>query len=258
MGNIVLSSFVAGVIGTGIGGVLGVVIGITKKNVIDCVLAVAGGIMLAIVFFDLVPESFLICEDSMVVLIGLIWGVLVMYILNWVVKRTSKSIIVNVCCIIECGKSLSRDQKYQMKKSGMFLCFAIALHNMPEGLAVGASSVVDVEMGLVMAVIICLHNIPEGLAMSLPLSIGGLKKWKSILLSMVAGGVTVIGGLIGFFVGHVNPLWTAFALAFAVGAMLQVSLNEMIFVDNCDKSKDKIVACLIVGIVLGYLFILFV
>ena len=109
---------------------------------------------------------------------------------------------------------------------------AIALHNVPEGMTIGASYASnDSVMGsaaLILAVLIGLHNIPEGMAVSVPLISGGMNKGKAILITAASGIPTTIGALLGYWIGEVGPMGLAFSLGFASGAMLYVVFGEIL------------------------------
>ena len=78
MSEIIIFSAIAGVVGTGVGGVLGAIIGKQNSKIISTILSLAGGVMLAVVFFDLIPESSRIYNHNIVVLLGLVWGIATM------------------------------------------------------------------------------------------------------------------------------------------------------------------------------------
>ena len=109
---------------------------------------------------------------------------------------------------------------------------AIALHNVPEGMTIGASYAIGGgEMGraaLTLAILIGLHNIPEGMAVSVPLISGGMKKPKAVLITALSGLPTVIGAILGYLFGDIGLLGLALSLGFASGAMLYVVFGEIL------------------------------
>ena len=126
------------------------------------------------------------------------------------------------------------------------------MHNIPEGMAIGTISQMQQVLGLEIAIVMCLHNIPEGMAITLPLVAGGMNKIVAIVLSIIAGSMTIVGGVIGAIVGGISSTATSFFLAFAAGAMLQVTMCEMlpdlIKLHN-DKNSFYYVLC---GILIGF------
>ena len=109
--------------------------------------------------------------------------------------------------------------------------------------------------GLVMAVIIGLHNIPEGMAVAVPLISGGMSRAKAVLLTAVTGAPTVIGALLGFWVGMLSPLALSLSLSFASGAMRYVVLGELL-PEGILMWRSKMPAtAALVGILVGLLLI---
>ena len=109
---------------------------------------------------------------------------------------------------------------------------AIALHNVPEGMTIGASYAsnngVMGSAALVLAILIGLHNIPEGMAVSVPLISGGMNKAKAVLVTALSGAPTIIGALLGYLLGDIGSLGLALSLGFASGAMLYVVFGEIL------------------------------
>ena len=109
---------------------------------------------------------------------------------------------------------------------------AIALHNVPEGMTIGASYAsnggVMGSSALVLAVLIGLHNIPEGMAVSVPLISGGMNKTKAVLVTALSGVPTIVGAMLGFLIGEIGAMGLALSLGFASGAMLYVVFGEIL------------------------------
>lgn len=106
--------------------------------------------------------------------------------------------------------------------------FAIALHNLPEGLAVGVGFGGDVRDGMTLAIGIGLQNMPEGLVVAVALLSLGYSKGAAFGISLLTGLVQPIGGLIGAVAVSLMEFLLPWALAFAAGAMLFVISHEII------------------------------
>ena len=136
---------------------------------------------------------------------------------------------------------------------------AIALHNLPEGMTIGASfanTKGSLEgSALILSILIGLHNIPEGMAISVPLINGGVKRRKAILITAISGAPTIIGALIGYYIGDIGVLGLALSLSFASGAMLYVTFGEII-PQSILMYRSKLPAfSVILGILVGLIVI---
>ena len=106
---------------------------------------------------------------------------------------------------------------------------AIAIHNLPEGIAAGVGfGSGDVNQALIIAGGIALQNIPEGMVIIAPMLSAGVKPGKTFVCAMITGLVEVVGTLIGYFAVSIASAILPFALAFAGGTMLYVISDEMI------------------------------
>jgi ZIP family zinc transporter len=104
---------------------------------------------------------------------------------------------------------LAKNHSNSMLKPGLLMFSAIALHNLPEGIAIGAGGSYDENMGLMLAVLIALHDIPEGISICVPLIEGGMSRKKAVWLTAVSGIPTFIGGFIGIIPGRISDNFTA-------------------------------------------------
>ena len=144
-----------------------------------------------------------------------------------------------------------------LKRSGM-LIFAITLHNIPEGLAVGVAfgalqrgAAPEAVMGAIsIAFGIGLQNFPEGAAVSVPLRREGAGRLRSFLLGQASGLVEPVAGVLGaLLVGTVEAI-LPYALAFAAGAMILVAVHELI--PECQRNREARPYTATMGIVAGF------
>lgn len=141
------------------------------------------------------------------------------------------------------------------------MAFAIALHNLPEGMVIGASYAQDGSVGLslsgglTMAIVIGLHNIPEGMSVSVPLIAGGTSRVKAILMTAATGIPTILGAMLGYSLGTLSPLSLAISLSFASGAMLYVVFGELL-PESILMWRSKAPAFgMLIGLIVGILII---
>ncbi|MDR3019563.1 MAG: ZIP family metal transporter [Treponema sp.] len=230
--QIILFSGAAGILGMGVGGIISAILLKKPSDKIICwLLSFAAGVMVSIVCFGLVPET-LKLTNSIVCLFGLILGIIVIMVLNRIIDRITETKVEKLM-VHHTHEELYHESQMikdpsQMLRSGILMLIAIALHNVPEGIAIGAGGSYNFRLGALLAIMIALHNIPEGMAIAAPLLVGGINRWKVILLTAMAGGTTLIGGLIGIALGNISELAVALSLSIAGGAMLYIVFGEII------------------------------
>jgi len=255
--NIIVLSLIAGVAGMGLGGVITALIGGKSEKMTSIFLSFAGGVMISIVFLELLPESISL-SNVYIMIVGFIIGIILVFALNGLMDRLSSTnnesrLHETFAEFFHSGDVISK--KSSMLKSGIIMLFAIGLHNVPEGLALGAAGHYDAALGLSLAIIIGLHNIPEGMAVAAPLIIGGISKFKSVIITLIAGATTVLGAFIGVFVSSISEVAVAVSFAVAGGSMLYVVIGEII-PQAIVSSKDRVPTIFaLLGIIVGILFI---
>ena len=230
--QMLLFSAIAGICGTGAGGFVSAAVLKRPSDRMTCwMLTFAAGVMTSIVCFGLVPEAMALSGIAVSVS-GLIIGIIVILLLNRLVDRITVANVVDREVhhthedLYHEGSMIHRRTK--LLNSGIVMLTAIGLHNIPEGLAIGAGGSHDVQLGALLAAMIALHNIPEGMAIATPLLAGGVNRWKVVGLTALAGAPTLLGGFIGVIVGSISDFAIAMSLAAAGGAMLYVVFGEII------------------------------
>ena len=241
----------------GFGGLVTAVFGSRTEKMISIFLSLAGGVMVSIVLIELIPEA-IEYSSILIAVIGLILGALMVLVLNNIMDKISKTdkseskLHESYADFFHSSEMI--DNKKSMLRSGMIMLFAIALHNIPEGLAMGAASYHDAALGFTLAIMIGLHNIPEGMAISAPLISGGFSKVKTLILVMLTGATTVVGAVAGVFIGGISDIALALSFSVAGGAMLYVVFGE-ILPQSIVTNKDRMPAIFaLVGIIVGLLF----
>ena len=247
IGTLILTTAIAGVLGTGLGGLIGALLQKDSNRTVSLLLSFAGGVMLSVVCFDLAVEAIETGVGIFTVIAAITLGVAITYILNYLIDRKTAPELPHIDenhpktadDLDELIHSdhlehhyAQHDNKLSLFVAGLVMACAIALHNVPEGMTIGASYASnDSVMGsaaLILAVLIGLHNIPEGMAVSVPLISGGMKKAKAVVLTAASGIPTILGALLGFWLGEIGPLGLTLSLGFASGAMLYVVFGEIL------------------------------
>ena len=207
VGDIAVIGMVFGMAGTTLGGVFGAFVNIKSKKIIDSILKVTAILMLIIVFTDLIPES-LRFSNLRVTICGALSGIFVMLFCNEIVSEKIPT--------------LNKHNK-SLLKAGIVIGIGLAIHNFPEGLAIGSGFEASTKLGVSLAIAICLHDFPEGIAMAVPLKQGGYDKLKVILYTAISGVSTGIGALAGALIGDVSKQAIGLSLGFAAGAMIYIA-----------------------------------
>ena len=272
--TLILTTALAGVAGTGLGGLIGAMLQKDSNRTVSLLLSFAGGVMVSVVCFDLVTEAIETNVGVWTVVAAIAIGVAVTYFLNYLIDKKTNPEVPHIDenhpktadDLDELIHSDHLNQHYARKDSklglfvaGVVMASAIALHNVPEGMTIGASYASnDGVMGsaaLILAVLIGLHNIPEGMAVSVPLISGGMPKWKAVLITASTGIPTILGALLGYLLGEIGPMGLTMSLGFASGAMLYVVFGE-ILPQSILMYHSKLPAfSTIVGILAGMLII---
>jgi len=255
--EIIIFSAIAGICGTGLGGLI-VALLLTRpsENQTCWILTFAAGIMTSVVCFGLVPEAVTL-TNTMTAVFGLILGIGIVMILSRIVDNITDSKEKNLTVHhtleeLYHEKQLIRDRT-KMLHSGILMLLAIALHNVPEGIAIGAGGSHDYQLGFVLAIVIALHNIPEGMAIAAPLVVGGINKWKVVFLTALSGTTTVLGGFIGVLIGNISDFAVALSLSAAGGAMLYIVFGE-ILPQSAVMTKNRVPALFaLLGIIIGFI-----
>jgi zinc transporter, ZIP family len=206
--------FVVGISGTLVGGFLILYRFKDKLSTQSWLLGFSGGVMAAVVVFDLWPEA-LHFGGMVPTLIGSGIGILLvqyfdrfLQLIPWYRERQFTKLI----------------------QVGIMLGVGIGIHNFPEGVALGTTYIADQSINnwLSLALLMAIHNIPEGMVMSAALKLGNVKSFR-ILLSLVCVEIPMaLGATAGAFLGGISPLMISFALGFAGGAMIFLVGKELL------------------------------
>jgi len=212
-----------------------------NKTILDCMLSIAAGVMIAASFWSLLSPSIEMAENlgmNKIIMptLGFISGGLLLVISDKIFQKKSNTIS-------------------DKKKRIFMLIFSITMHNIPEGLAVGVAfgSVMyglegaTILSALGLALGIGIQNFPEGTAVSVPLRREGLSRKKAFFYGQLSGIVEPIAGVIGALLVLKVRFILPFLLAFAAGAMIYVVAQELIPESQTNKRKSLISICTLIG-----------
>ena len=229
----------------GVGGatVFGSLIGFLFKNLShkfsDIVLSFAAGVMLAAAVLGLILPSLEYGGDwsILITIAGIFTGALCLNLIDKLVPHLHKLV----------GPDPETHNNTNLSKVLLFVT-AIAIHNLPEGIAAGVSfGADDTSQALMIAGGIALQNIPEGMVIIGPMLAAGITPKRTFLCAMATGLIEVVGTLLGYFAVSIASAVLPFALAFAGGTMLYVISDEMIPETHAHGSQEGATYALLVG-----------
>lgn len=227
-----------GTFGTTIGGIIGVMFKKPSNKFLSFILQFSAGLMSAIICFDLIPEALEVSDISSV-FIGIFFGVITMIWCDNIVRKmyTKKE----------------KQKNNSLLKTGIIVGIGLAIHNLPEGLAIGSGFESSIKLGYALALVIALHDIPEGISMAVPMKNGGMSKMKAVVFTLLSGVTTGLGAFLGAIVGGISQSVIGICLAFAAGAMLYIVSGELIPESNKIYQGRMGTVGNIIGFIIGIL-----
>lgn len=207
---------------TAVGALIGLIFKKTSHKFNDIVLSFAAGVMLSAAVMGLIiPSLEHGGEFSLLVTVaGIFCGAVCLNLIDKAVPHLHKMTGVDI--------ESHPDKTAQLNKVLLFV-IAIAIHNLPEGIAAGVGfGTGDMAQALTVAGGIALQNIPEGMVIIAPMLSSGINTKRTLGIALLTGVVEVIGTFLGYFAVSISASVLPFALAFAGGTMLYVISDEMI------------------------------
>ena len=221
-----------------VGPVAGSAVGVFRcpsANYVCNMLCFAAGVMLAISFLELIPESIALSSVGGCVL-GFAAGALVMYALD----RVLPHIHPQLC---------SQEQGCSLQKTSAYLIIGMALHNFPEGMAIAGGGAADVDVSLVIALAIAIHCIPEGICTAASVFYTTGRRFKSFLISSATALPIVLGFiLVRYVFQNIGPYQVGLIVAATAGFMIYITTDELI-PNSCMGKDHRTIFSLMTGIV---------
>ena len=213
-------------------------------------LGFAGGVMIAASIWSLIIPSIEQSESFgklsfLPATIGIILGVAFLFTLDSIIPH------------LHINSEKPEGIHAKLKKTTM-LVFAVALHNIPEGMAVGlvlagayyGNAEISMTSALILSLGIAIQNLPEGAIISMPLKSEGLSKPKSFLYGVMSGIVEPIFGLITILLTELITPVLPYLLSFAAGAMIYVVVEELIPESQTGEHSNLATISFVVGFIL--------
>lgn len=233
-------AFVAEAGGVFVGIVLVYLFHIENKRVIGMLFGMTSGIMMGMICFDVLPEA-LESGRHVILLLGVGAGVLAGLLLDDLVEVYRKKTYQEVSR----GSSI-----------GIILIIGIALHNLPEGFALGAAGFGDVQRLNQFGWVIFLHSIPEAIAIALPMKYKGYKFSKLIKVALGLGGIMACGAFLGVMVTQMAKGLITLGLGVASGIILYIVCEELLPESKKEWNGRLTSVATVIGIIVGMYLVL--
>ncbi|WML36589.1 ZIP family metal transporter [Clostridium sp. OS1-26] len=204
--RIVLIGSVVSLIGTMTGALLGVIVKRPSNRFLGGIIGFAGGLMLAVVVFDLIPEA----------------------LTKWNFVGTLVFCILGIIIIAIIDNKINIGSMDKHVKVAFMAALGLMIHNFPEGIIMGCGFAAGGTLGIKMSIIIAIHDIPEGIAVSAPLIASRVRISRILFYTFITAFPTAIGTWIGAYIANISVNVLGACLAFASGIMLYVVCGEMI------------------------------
>ncbi len=222
------------------GSVMGFVFKRISHKFSDIVLSFAAGVMLAAAVLGLIIPSVEYGGKYGIIItvVGVFAGAICLNLIDKLVPHMHKIV----------GVDSEKHKGNENLNKVLLFVLAIAIHNLPEGIAAGVSfGGGDTGEALLIAGGIALQNIPEGMVIIGPMLASGISPKRTFVCAMATGLVEVLGTLLGYFAVSVATFILPFALAFAGGTMLYVVSDEIIPETHAHGSERGATYALLVG-----------
>jgi ZIP family zinc transporter len=270
--NIVLLSLVASM-GTALGGFIAI-LRKPGQRLYGLLMGITAGVMICLSFLQLVNKAWELGGFSAAT-IGFGMGASFMFLIDSLAPhiRFGEQEIPNASSTIEDypqvspsdrrhgrrfgqrhwvrGQQHGRTVDLHLLQTGLLLAVGITIHNLPEGISVGAGYMYNPQFGMFVAIAILLHNIPEGIATALPLCRSGINRWSAFRVAFLSGLAEPVGALVAFLFLQSFSNLVPYALAFAGGVMVFITLDELVPTAREYGHQHYTAA----GIILGSLFV---
>jgi ZIP family zinc transporter len=191
--------------------------------------------MIAISFIQLIPEG-LKYTPLFLIMISFFAGVAIMRMVDRLLPHINPELI--------------KKEKPSVKRSVTMLVIGIALHNIPEGLAIGVGFALAPELGIAIALAIAIQDLPENIAVIVPLYGMIKKKAKSFIILLTTVLFEVFGFILGYLVlGETSLSWLGASLALAAGFMVYISIEELIPSAQVNRYPKMAAIAMVLGVI---------
>ncbi len=238
-----LGAFFTAFIAEGLGVALGILIlyifNIQSKKIIGMLYGGTSGIMIALICFDILPKA-VVASNKIILFLGVTAGILCGLLMEEWTHSMSETINPNGSATLN---------------TGIMLLLGIALHNIPEGFALGTILATSPESAMKFASVICLHSIPEAIAIAIPMKFARVSIKTITSTPIVLGAVMGGGAILGYLLSKIASEIIGFVLGGAGGVILYIVCNELLPESRKIWNGRMTTIATILGIVVGMFII---
>lgn len=238
-GVVFMSNITIIVIISVLGPVIGSLMGVLKKPseiFMYNMLSFAAGVMLAISFLELIPESISFSSSGICVL-GITLGSSLMFVVDRLLPHIHPELF-------------EQEQGRNLEKTAVYLIVGIFLHNIPEGMAIAINTVSDSNMSIAIALAIAIHNIPEGICTSAPYYHATRNRLKSFLVSSTTAFPILVGfAFANYLFKNISDTFIGLIVGATAGLMIYICADELIPSSSSKTTNHSTIFSLIAGII---------
>ncbi len=224
---------------TGVGGAIAFFAKKTNTRLLSIALGFSAGVMVYISFVEILAKAVenlsaeLGSMGNWVGILSFFGGILFIALIDKLVPDYENPHEMHKVEEMRDNEPSEESQKNRrLMRMGLFSAGAIALHNLPEGLATFIAALKDPQLGIAITVAIAIHNIPEGIAVSIPIFYATGSKKKAFVYSLLSGFAEPVGAIIGFlliyFIFGFNDVVLGVVFALVAGIMVYISFDELL------------------------------
>ena len=220
---------------TGIGGLLSMFQKRSSSHFLCASLGFSAGVMVYLSFMEILPEALHYLEQyfpdnraGLYTVLAFFGGILVIGLIDrFVPSQDNPHEIPDVVSLVNSAHPCTDTH---LLRTGILSALAIAIHNLPEGLATFTSYMADPQIGISIAIAIAIHNIPEGIAVAVPIYFATGNRAKSLVIALLSGLSEMLGAFLGLLLFSVSntDLMLGFVLASTAGVMIYISFDELL------------------------------
>lgn len=219
---------------TGIGGLLSMFQKRNSSHFLCASLGFSAGVMVYLSFMEILPEAlhymqmfFPANRAAIMNVVVFFIGILVIGLIDrFVPAQDNPHEIPDVVRLV----NMPHETDVHLMRTGVLSALAIAIHNLPEGLATFTSYMADPQIGISIAIAVAIHNIPEGIAVAVPIYFATGNRSKSLVVALLSGLSEMLGAVLGLLLFSFSntDLMLGLVLASTAGIMIYISFDELL------------------------------